>query len=169
MKKSYKELMPQIKTFIFDVDGVLTDGKLHVTADGQLLRQMNAKDGFAIKLALEKGYNICIITGGNDPGVKMRFQDLGVTDIYMNAWHKTDAFEEYCDIYNHKPEEICYMGDDLPDIPVMQLVGLSAAPCDAAYQVQDMADYISRANGGTGCVRDIIEQIMRVQGTWPTA
>jgi len=167
MGLSYKELMPQIKNFIFDVDGVLTDGKLHVTQDGQLLRQMNAKDGFALKIALENGYKVCIITGGNDPGVKKRFQDLGVTDIYMNTWHKMEAFDEYCDIYNLNKEEICYMGDDLPDLPVMNEVGLSAAPCDADHQVQQNADYISRAKGGEGCVRDIIEQIMRVQGTWP--
>ncbi|MGB0837077.1 MAG: KdsC family phosphatase [Flavobacteriaceae bacterium] len=168
MEKSYKEIMPQIDTFILDVDGVLTDGKLHVTTDGQLLRQMNAKDGLAIKVALDKGYRVCIITGGNDPGVKQRIQDLGVTDVYMNAWHKTDSYNEYIDVYELNPSQISYMGDDLPDIPVMMEVALPTAPVDAAPEVQNQAKYISQRKGGEGCVRDLIEQVLRVRGDWPS-
>ena len=167
MTKSYKEIMPDIKCFIFDVDGVLTDGKLHVAGDGKLLRQVNAKDGYAIKLALEQDYKVCLITAGNDEGIKNSFRQLGVTDIYMNAWHKVEAFEEYIELYEINPEHIAYMGDDLPDIPVLKKVGLATARYDASFQVQEIADYVSQKKGGEGCVRDLVEQIMRVQQTWP--
>ena len=169
MSKSYKEIMPQIKTFIFDVDGVLTDGMLHLDHEGRLLRTMNAKDGFALKIALDKGYNVCIITGGNESSVKDRLRGLGITDIYMNSLYKLEPFEEYIDVYGLNASEVAYMGDDVPDLEVLKKVGLATCPKDASPQVQQIADYVSSKNGGGGCVRDLIEQVLRVQGNWPAS
>ena len=166
MKKNYKELLNDITTFVFDVDGVFTDGSILVTTKGEMLRRMNVKDGYALKTALQKGYNICIITGGTNEGVKERLKGLGVTDIYLGAHHKQDPLEEYLDIYNINPKNVVYMGDDLPDIPPMKLVGLAAAPQNAVAEVKAISDYVSHKNGGEGCVRDIIEQVLKVRGDW---
>lgn len=165
-QKSYKEYLAQITTFIFDVDGVFTDGSLLITTDGEMLRKMNVKDGYALKTALQKGYNICIITGGTNDGVRNRFKALGVTDIYLGAHHKTDALEEYMDIYDIKAENILYMGDDMPDIPPMKIVQLATCPQNAVAEVKAVSDYVSHRNGGEGCVRDIIEQVLKVRGDW---
>ena len=166
MKKNYKELLNDITTFVFDVDGVFTDGSILVTTKGEMLRRMNVKDGYALKTALQKGYNVCIITGGTNAGVKERLRGLGVTDIYLGAHHKQDPLEEYLDIYNIDPKNVVYMGDDLPDIPPMRLVGLAAAPQNAVAEVKAISDYVSHKNGGEGCVRDIIEQVLKVRGDW---
>ena len=166
MKKNYKELLNDITTFVFDVDGVFTDGSILVTTKGEMLRRMNVKDGYALKTALQKGYNVCIITGGTNEGVKERLKGLGVTDIYLGAHHKQDPLEEYLDIYNINPKNVVYMGDDLPDIPPMKLVGLAAAPQNAVAEVKAISDYVSHKNGGEGCVRDIIEQVLKVRGDW---
>lgn len=164
--KNYKKLLPKIKTFIFDVDGVLTDGKILITSEGDLLRSFDTKDGYAMKCALVKGYKIVIITGGRNEGVRERFKELGVYDIYMSAHHKLDAYQDLKDNYNLNPDEILYIGDDVPDIPVMKKVGVSCCPADAVSDVKAMADYISHKKGGEGCVREIIEQVLRVQGQW---
>ena len=164
--KNYKKLLPKIKTFIFDVDGVLTDGKILITSEGDLLRSFDTKDGYAMKCALVKGYKIVIITGGRNEGVRERFKELGVYDIYMSAHHKLDAYQDLQDNYNLSPDEILYIGDDVPDIPVMKKVGVSCCPADAVSDVKAMADYISHKKGGEGCVREIIEQVLRVQGQW---
>lgn len=166
MGKSYKEFMSQINTFIFDVDGVLTDGIVNITTSGELIRNMHTKDGYALKTAINAGYNVCIISGGNNEGVRKRLQGLGITDIYLGAHHKIDVFEEYIDIYNIKPENILYMGDDIPDYPVMKIVGLPCCPKDAVPEIQDISKYISQKKGGKGCVRDVIEQVLKVQGKW---
>ncbi|PRX55190.1 KdsC family phosphatase [Flagellimonas meridianipacifica] len=166
MKKNYKELLNDITTFVFDVDGVFTDGSILVTTKGEMLRRMNVKDGYALKTALQKGYNVCIITGGTNAGVKERLRGLGVTDIYLGAHHKQDPLEEYLDIYNIDRKNVVYMGDDLPDIPPMRLVGLAAAPQNAVAEVKAISDYVSHKNGGEGCVRDIIEQVLKVRGDW---
>lgn len=164
--KNYKAILPQIKTFIFDVDGVLTDGKFLITNEGELLRSFNSKDGYAIKCALVQGYKVAIITGGRNEGVRERFKELGVFDIYMSSHHKIEAYQDLLDSYNLKPEEILYIGDDVPDIPVMEQVGLSCCPSDAVSDVKAMVDYVSHKKGGEGCVREIIEQVLRVQGKW---
>lgn len=166
MKKNYKELLNDITTFVFDVDGVFTDGSILVTTKGEMLRRMNVKDGYALKTALQKGYNVCIITGGTNEGVKERLKGLGVTDIYLGAHHKQDPLEEYLDIYNIDSKNVVYMGDDLPDIPPMRMVGLAAAPQNAVAEVKAISDYVSHKNGGQGCVRDIIEQVLKVRGDW---
>tara|TARA_B110000467_G_C18174268_1_gene396953 strand:- start:324 stop:848 length:525 start_codon:yes stop_codon:yes gene_type:complete len=164
--KNYKNLLPSIKTFIFDVDGVLTDGKILITNEGELLRSFDTKDGYAMKCALVQGYKIVVISGGRNQGVKERFKELGVFDIYMGIHYKLDAFQDLLDNYDLDPETILYVGDDVPDIPVMEKVGLGCCPADAVSDVKNMADYVSHKNGGEGCVREIIEQVLRVQGKW---
>ena len=168
MKKNYKEYLNQINTFVFDVDGVFTDGTLHITSTGEMLRKMNVKDGYALKTALQKEYNVCIITGGNNEGVRNRFKALGVTDIYLSAHHKQEPLDEYLDIHNINPENVLYMGDDMPDIPPMKMVQLATCPQNAVAEVKAIADYVSHKNGGEGCVRDIIEQVLKVRGDWNT-
>ena len=166
MANSYKEVMNDIKAFIFDIDGVLTDGTVHIAEDGQLLRQMNIKDGYAMKVAIDKGYPVCIISGGSNEGVRIRLQNLGIKDIYIATPDKVEKFHEICDAYQLKPEEILYMGDDIPDYLVMQKVGLPTCPQDAVQEIKGISKYISHANGGKGAVRDVIEQVLKVQGKW---
>ncbi|MFH6603705.1 KdsC family phosphatase [Maribacter algicola] len=166
MKKSYKEYLKDITTFVFDVDGVFTDGTLLITTEGEMLRKMSVKDGYALKTALQKGYNVCIITGGTNDGVRKRLRGLGVTDIHMGVHHKEDSLNEYLDIYEISPENVLYMGDDLPDIPPMRRVALPCCPQDAAQEVKAVAKYISHRKGGDECVRDVIEQVMKVRGDW---
>ena len=157
--------MPQIKTFIFDVDGVLTDGTVLVL-ENELVRKMNVKDGYALKIAIDAGYNICIISGGSNENVRFRLKDLGIKDVYLGAHNKIEQYQEYINRYNLKPGNILYMGDDIPDYPVMELVGLACCPKDAASEIQQISNYVSQKNGGEGCVRDVIEQVLKVQGKW---
>ncbi|MDC9722519.1 MAG: HAD-IIIA family hydrolase [Urechidicola sp.] len=166
MEKSYKEIMPQITTFIFDVDGVLTDGTIQVLENGDMIRNMNIKDGYALKTAVDAGYKVCIISGGSSEGVRIRLKRLGLSDVYLGAHNKIYQFEEIINKYNLKTDEILYMGDDIPDYPVMKLVGLACSPKDAASEIQSISHYISQKKGGKGCVRDVIEQVLKVQGNW---
>ena len=163
---NYKQRLAQITTLIFDVDGVLTDGKIMITTEGEMYRQMDTKDGFALKCALNEGLKVVIISGGTNEGVRDRLKALGVFDIYMGAHHKLEAFRDLLDNYSISPDTILYMGDDIPDIPVMEKVGVSCCPNDAVVDVLAMADYVSPKKGGAGCVRDILEQVLRVQGKW---
>lgn len=166
MAKSYKEIMNDIDTFIFDVDGVLTDSSVHVSQNGEMLRIMNIRDGFAMKAAIESGYNVCIISGGNNEGVRIRLRNLGITDIHLASPNKVETFKEYTELYNINPEKVLYMGDDIPDYHVMQLVGLPTCPQDAVAEIKAISKYISHKNGGKGAVREVIEQVMKVQGKW---
>jgi 3-deoxy-D-manno-octulosonate 8-phosphate phosphatase (KDO 8-P phosphatase) len=166
MAKSYKELMNQINTFVFDVDGVLTNGTVHITPTGEMLREMNIKDGFAMKAAIESGYAVCIISGGSNEGVRIRLRNLGITDIHLGVPDKVETFKEYCELYHINPEQVLYMGDDIPDYQVMQKVGLPTCPQDASPEIKAISNYISHKNGGQGAVRDVIEQVMKVQGKW---
>lgn len=166
MTKSYKEIMNDITTFIFDVDGVLTDSSVHVTETGEMLRIMNIRDGFAMKAAIESGYNVCIISGGNNEGVRIRLRNLGLRDIHLASPDKVATFKNYTELYKIKPENVLYMGDDIPDYHVMQLVGLPACPQDASPEIKAISKYISHKNGGKGAVREVVEQVMKVQGKW---
>ena len=166
MSKSYKEYLNNITTFIFDVDGVLTNGTVHVTQNGELLRDMNIRDGFAMKAAIEKGYNVCIISGGSSEGVRIRLRNLGIYDIHLGVNDKVETYKEYIDVNNIKPENVLYMGDDIPDYWVMQKVGLPTCPQDAVPEIKQLSKYISHIKGGKGAVRDVIEQVMKVQGKW---
>ncbi len=164
--KNYKILMNDITTFIFDVDGVLTDSAVHITSTGEMLRVMNIRDGYAMKAAVESGYNVCIISGGSNEGVRVRLRNLGITDIHLGASDKVVTFKEYIDIYNIKASQVLYMGDDIPDYHVMQLVGLPTCPQDAVAEIKNLSKYVSHKNGGKGAVRDVIEQVMKTQGKW---
>ena len=166
MEKSYKEYLNQITTFVFDVDGVLTDGSLQVSTTGELLRTMNTKDGYAMKMALKAGFTVCIISGGKNEGVRERLRGLGITDIYLGVDDKVEQMDEFFDIYSIKPEQVLYMGDDIPDYYPMKLVGLPCCPQDAVPELKEISLYVSHKNGGEGCVRDVIEQVMKVQGKW---
>ncbi|MFV9484450.1 KdsC family phosphatase [Christiangramia sp. ASW11-125] len=166
MEKSYKEYLNQITTFVFDVDGVLTDGSLQVSTKGELLRTMNTKDGYAMKMALKAGFTVCIISGGKNEGVRERLRGLGITDIYLGVDDKVEQMDEFFDIYDIKPEQVLYMGDDIPDYYPMKLVGLPCCPQDAVPELKEISLYVSHKNGGEGCVRDVIEQVMKVQGKW---
>lgn len=158
--------MNDITTFIFDVDGVLTDGTIHVTQTGEMLRHMHIRDGYAMKAAVENGYTVCIISGGSNEGVRVRLRNLGITDIHLGVPNKVETFKEFTELYNIKPEQVLYMGDDIPDFHVMKLVGLPTCPQNAVPEIKNISKYISHINGGKGCVRDVIEQVMKVQGKW---
>jgi 3-deoxy-D-manno-octulosonate 8-phosphate phosphatase (KDO 8-P phosphatase) len=166
MENSFKQLLPKITTFIFDVDGVLTNGMLTIMPDGELVRHMNVKDGYAMKTALNNGYRVCIISGGTNEGVRKRLTALGIEDIYLGAHNKVEQYQELVKKYNLQAEEILYMGDDVPDFPMMKIVGLPTCPNDAVEEIKKVAKYISNKKGGDGCVRDVIEQVLRVQGKW---
>ena len=167
-KTNYKALLPKITTFIFDVDGVLTNGKVLITSQGEMYREMDTKDGYALKCALVQGYKVCIISGGTNEGVRNRLKALGIYDVYLGAHYKQEPFQDLLDSYDLKPEEILYMGDDVPDIVVMEQVAVAACPSDAVSDVKEIANYVSHKKGGEGCVREIIEQTLRVQGKWLT-
>jgi len=166
MELSYKQLLPKISTFIFDVDGVLTNGMLTIMPSGELVRHMNVKDGYAMKIALNKGFKVCIISGGTNEAVRSRLAALGIEDIYLGAHDKIKQYNEIVEKYNLSAENVLYMGDDIPDLPVMQKVGLASCPNDAVPEIQNASKYISNIKGGEGCVRDVIEQVLKVQGKW---
>ncbi len=166
MNQSYKKILRQITTFIFDVDGVLTNGNLLVSTDGQLLRSMNTRDGYALKKAVDAGYHVCIISGGKNEGVRNRLKGLGLADVYLGIDDKVKRLQDFFNIHNINPEHTAYMGDDIPDTYPMKLVGLPSCPQDAVPEVKMLATYISHCNGGQGCVRDLIEQVMKIQNKW---
>lgn len=165
-EKSYKEYLHKINTFVFDVDGVLTDGKVIVRTNGEQERTMNIKDGYALKTAVDAGYHVCIISGGSNEGVRTRLEGLGIKDIHLGVGEKTEVLATYMKTHNLQPEQIVYMGDDIPDYHVMQKVGMPCCPQDAAAEIKSVSRYISHKNGGDGAVRDIIEQVMKVHGKW---
>lgn len=165
-EKSYKEYLAHITTFVLDVDGVLTDGTILLTTNGDMLRTMHIKDGFAMKTAIDAGYNLCVISGGSNEGVRKRLNGLGITDVFLGAHNKIDQLNDYLKKNNIKLENVLYMGDDIPDYPVMKLVGLPTCPQDAVPEIKAISKYISHKNGGKGCVRDVIEQVLKVQEKW---
>ncbi len=166
METNYKEYLNHITTFVFDVDGVLTDGTITVTTTGEMLRTMNIKDGFALKTAVDKGYNVCVISGGSNEGVRLRLAGLGIKDIHLSAHHKTKTLNDYLASKNLKRENVLYMGDDIPDLLVMKEIGLPCCPQDAVPEIKVISKYVSHKKGGKGCVRDVIEQVLKVQGKW---
>ncbi|MEL0650889.1 MULTISPECIES: KdsC family phosphatase [unclassified Algibacter] len=165
-EKSYKEYLEHITTFVFDVDGVLTDGTVSVLTNGEMLRTMNVKDGYAIRSAVDKGYNLCIISGGKNDGVRIRLEGLGIKDIYLGAKNKIEQLDDYLTANDIKSENVLYMGDDIPDYPVMKGIGLPCCPQDAVPEIKSISKYISHKKGGKGAVRDVIEQVLKVQGKW---
>ncbi|MEM7103796.1 MAG: 3-deoxy-D-manno-octulosonate 8-phosphate phosphatase [Bacteroidota bacterium] len=161
------EVFRSIKTFIFDVDGVLTNNDVIILENGRLIRKMNIRDGFAIKTAIRKGYRVAIITGGKSSGVKENFKNLGIKDLYTGVESKVEAFEDLVLTYDLDPGSILYMGDDIPDYEVMSLAGLACCPADAAIEIRRIATYASNLKGGEGCARDVIEKVLTLNGDWP--
>ncbi|NND62073.1 MAG: HAD hydrolase family protein [Flavobacteriaceae bacterium] len=166
MEKSYKEYLQHITTFVFDVDGVLTDGSVLVTTEGDLLRKMNIKDGFALKTAAEQGFHICIISGGSNEGVRKRLEGLGISEIHLGAKNKTEILNNFFQSNDIDSNNVLYMGDDVPDLYSMQMVGLPCCPQDAVPEIKLISKYISHRKGGHGAARDVIEQVLKVQGKW---
>ncbi len=164
--ENFKTKLNRVKAFIFDVDGVLTDGSVTLMPDGEQVRVMNIKDGYALQLAVKKGYKIGIISGGTSEMVRKRMVKLGVTDVYLGSHTKIDIYNEFISIYNLNPDEILYMGDDIPDYEVMKLIGVPTCPKDSAPEIKDICIYVSDKDGGKGAVRDVIEQVLKVQGKW---
>lgn len=163
---TYLDQFGPIKAFVFDVDGVLTNGQVVLLPDGQQMRQMNSKDGYALQLAIKKGYFVGIITGGKSIQVKERLNSLGITDIYLGVSHKGDALEDFRHTYNLRFDQIMYMGDDIPDLSALTLVGLPCCPSNAAPELMSVCSYISSVPGGEGCARDIIEKVIRSHDNW---
>ncbi|HBG88539.1 MAG: HAD hydrolase family protein [Bacteroidales bacterium] len=163
---NFKEDLMQVKAFAFDVDGVLSSDIISMHPTGEPMRTSNIKDGFALQKAAKLGYPIAIITGGNSEAVRKRYSDLGVKDIYMAASHKVDEFNDWIEKRGLKPENVMYMGDDLPDYHVMKMVGVPVCPADAVEEIKSLCKYISDRKGGRGCARDVIEQVLRAHGRW---
>ena len=155
-----------VRAFILDVDGVLTNNTVHVTESGEQLRTMNIRDGLGIKIALKNEFPVCIITGGRSQGVFKRLAGLGIEHIYSGVEDKWPIFLQFLDTHQLKAQEICYMGDDLPDIQILHKVGLSTCPADAVSEVRQIVDYISPIAGGSGCVRDVVEKVLKTQGKY---
>ena len=163
---NFKEDLNNVKAFVFDVDGVLSRNILDLNTNGDPMRTANVKDGFALHQAVKAGYRIAIITGGDCEHVRKRYEKLGIKDVYMGSFDKLKPFNDWIAKEKIDPREVMYMGDDLPDHPVMKKVGVPVAPADAAEEIKSLSKYISDKNGGEGCVRDVIEQVLRVQGKW---
>jgi 3-deoxy-D-manno-octulosonate 8-phosphate phosphatase (KDO 8-P phosphatase) len=157
-----------INTFIFDVDGVLTDGQLLVMPNGLMARSMNIKDGYALQLAVKKGYHVIVISGGNSPEVKERLEKLGVVDVHMQVSDKLSLLKSILAESDIAQNSCLYMGDDLPDLDCMKWVGLPVCPQDAVTEIKEVALYISSKEGGTGCARDVIEKVLKLRGDWNT-
>lgn len=163
---SYKTRLKNIKAFVFDVDGVFTDGSVYLIPGGNMSRVMNVLDGYAVVKAIKSGYKIGVITGGDDPMVRYRLNYLGITDYYPKSPDKLIDFEDFKSKYGLLNENILMMGDDLPDMVIMRKVEISACPINAVPEVKEISDYISPIHGGKGAVRDVIEQVMKVHGKW---
>jgi 3-deoxy-D-manno-octulosonate 8-phosphate phosphatase (KDO 8-P phosphatase) len=164
--KNFKEQLHKVKAFAFDVDGVLTDGIVLIHPSGELLRTSSTRDGYAVHKAVQQGFPVAIISGGKSESVRERFNGIGVTDIYLGVSDKVEAMEDFRFKYGLELSEILFMGDDLPDYEVMQRVGFPTCPADAAPEIMGISVYISAYNGGKGCVRDVIEQVLKLKGVW---
>jgi 3-deoxy-D-manno-octulosonate 8-phosphate phosphatase (KDO 8-P phosphatase) len=155
-----------VTTVILDMDGVLTDGSLLITPDGEWVRKMNIKDGYILQLAVKKGYRVIVITGSSSVPVEKRLNRLGINMVYQNVKDKMMLLKTLMAEHGFSSAEALYMGDDIPDLDVMKACGLSCCPADSSRDILAIADYISPVKGGEGCVRDVLEKLMRVQGKW---
>jgi 3-deoxy-D-manno-octulosonate 8-phosphate phosphatase (KDO 8-P phosphatase) len=162
----FLQKLKDITTFIFDVDGVMTNGDIIAAESGEFLRTFNIKDGYALQLAVKKGYHVCVISGGSGQAMHKRFSGLGIEAAYLGVGDKVKVYEDFLLQHQLQPSEILYMGDDIPDYKVMQLVGLPACPADAVPEIKALSLYISPVAGGKGAVRDVIEKVLKVQGQW---
>lgn len=163
---NFKEDLGKVRAFVFDVDGVYSSGTILLHPNGDLMRTMNIKDGYATQYAVRKGYPIAIITGGTSESVAHRFRNLGVKDVYLGSSDKRKELHDFLEKYQLRADEILYMGDDLPDYLVMKQIGFPTCPSDAVEEIKAISVYISDKPGGDGCVRDVIEQVLRLHGKW---
>lgn len=166
MGVNYKSILKNISTLIFDVDGVFTDNRVILFPGMEPVRTFSARDGYALQYAIKKGLRLVIITGGQSESVADRLKVMGLTDIYTGVRNKVQKLNEFVKKTGISYEEILYMGDDIPDLKVLEAVGLASCPQDAVREVKSICNYVSPFNGGNGCVRDIIEQTLKVQGKW---
>jgi 3-deoxy-D-manno-octulosonate 8-phosphate phosphatase (KDO 8-P phosphatase) len=160
------EQFQKVTTFIFDVDGVLTDGTVIVMENGLQARRMHIKDGFALQMAASNGYRVLVFSGGNSPQVVNRLEKLGIMDVHMSVMDKRNFISEYMNKHSLSREEVLYMGDDLPDLPALSIVGLPCCPADAVIEVREAVKYISPLPGGFACVRDVIEKVLKLNDHW---
>jgi len=164
--KNFKEEIARVRGFVFDVDGVFTDGGIVVTPDGDFMRKYNAKDGYAVQYAIRCGYKVAIITAGRGRCLDVRFEMLGVTHLFTNCHNKAEALKEFLADTQLDPAEVIFMGDDIPDMEAMQMTGLPVCPADAVPDIIEISCYVSQYKGGEGCVRDVVEQVLRARGDW---
>jgi 3-deoxy-D-manno-octulosonate 8-phosphate phosphatase (KDO 8-P phosphatase) len=163
---NYKSVLKNINTFIFDYDGVLSDGSIITLDDGEAYRTTNVKDGYALQLAVKKGYRVAVISGARADGMMNRLKALQIRDIFLGIENKLVVFNNYLADNNLKAEQVLFMGDDIPDYEIMLEAGVATCPADAAEEIRKVANYISHAPGGKGCARDVIEQVLKIQGKW---
>ena len=163
---NYKSLLRNINTFIFDYDGVLSDGSLITLDEGEACRTTNVKDGYALQLAVKKGYRVAVISGAKSNSMLNRLTALHIKDVFLGIDHKMEIFDKYLSDNGLKAEQVLFMGDDIPDYEIMLRAGIATCPADAAEEIRKVAIYISHAMGGKGCVRDVIEQVLKIQGKW---
>ncbi len=158
--------LKKITCFVFDVDGVLTNGEVIVMPNGVLVRKMNIKDGYALQLAIKKGYQVWVISGGNSSEVEERLHNLGVKEVHMRVKDKRALLQELSILHNIPLEQMLFMGDDMPDFEAMSIVGVAACPKDAAVDIKSIASYIALAEGGAGCAREVIEKVLKLNDHW---
>ena len=166
MSASFKSRLTKIKAFAFDVDGVLTDGKITFLSDTAVARTVYARDAHAIQHAVQKGYTVVIISAARDEMLRTRYQRLGMQEVYLGCTDKEVTLKEFAAVYDLHYDEILFMGDDVPDYNAMKLAGVAACPYNAAHEIREISQYVSQYNGGEGAVRDVIEQVMRLHGNW---
>jgi 3-deoxy-D-manno-octulosonate 8-phosphate phosphatase (KDO 8-P phosphatase) len=164
--ESFLNKLKEITTLIFDVDGVLTNGSVFVNEDGVQSRAFNIKDGYALQLAVKCGYNVCTVSGSRSKSAVYRLNSLGIKDVYMGIHTKIEKLKIYLEEKSISPENVLYMGDDIPDLEAMQHVGLPVCPADAVEEIKAISKYVSAYTGGTGCARDVIEKVLKIQGKW---
>lgn len=162
----FLQKLKDITTFMFDVDGVLTNGDIIASESGEFLRTFNIKDGYALQLAVKRGYHVCIISGGRGQAMQKRFEGLGIQEIFLGVSDKVEVFNSLLNKYKLDAAAVLYMGDDVPDLKVMQLAGLPTCPADAVPEIKATAMYVSPHAGGKTAVRDVIEKVLRVQHQW---
>jgi 3-deoxy-D-manno-octulosonate 8-phosphate phosphatase (KDO 8-P phosphatase) len=163
---NFKQLLSTVRCFVFDIDGVLTNGSLLIQSDGSMLRSMNIKDGYALRLAAKKHYQVFIISGSHQPGSAIRLNRLGIEEVHHGVEQKLPLLENLLLKTKTNFSEVLYMGDDMPDLEVMEKCGVRTCPADAVHQIKSISQYISGFKGGEGCVRDVIEQVLTLNGHW---
>lgn len=166
MKENFKEKLARVEALVLDVDGVLTDGSIIPLLGGDFIRVYNAKDGYALSYAIKHGFHVCVISGGYGPTLVSRMERLGVKHLYTNCMDKIKALHEFCGNVGVDLRNVIYMGDDIPDLECMREVGIPVCPADAASEIVEVSCYVSQFAGGRGCVRDIVEQVLRAKGQW---